>query len=158
MDAFTCACGTGGTLAGVSLALKAQRPDVRIVLADPEGSGLYGWVKIRGPVAAWQLDHGGDRPVPRDGQPQGAVDRRRRAHSRSRRRSSRCSTCCSTRACRSAGPPGVNVAAAIRVARAIGPGHTVVTILCDSGARYQSKLFNPAFLRGKGLPVPAWLA
>ena len=52
----------------------------------------------------------------------------------------------------------MNVAAALRVARAIGHGHTVVTILCDSGARYQSKLFNPAFLRGKGLPVPAWLA
>jgi cysteine synthase A len=56
------------------------------------------------------------------------------------------------------GSAGLNVAAAIRVARDLGPGHTIVTILCDGGARYQSKLFNPAFLRGKGLPVPDWLA
>ena len=56
------------------------------------------------------------------------------------------------------GSAGLNVAAAVQVARSMGPGHTVVTILCDGGARYQSKLFNPAFLRSKGLPVPAWLA
>ena len=56
------------------------------------------------------------------------------------------------------GSAGINVAAAIRVARAMGPGHTIVTILCDGGARYQSKLFNPEFLREKGLPVPPWLA
>jgi cysteine synthase A len=55
------------------------------------------------------------------------------------------------------GSSGINVAAAIRVARALGPGHTIVTILCDGGARYQSKLFNPEFLRSKNLPVPAWL-
>ena len=55
------------------------------------------------------------------------------------------------------GSSGINVAAAIRVARALGPGHTVVTVLCDGGARYRSKLFNPEFLRGKGLPTPAWL-
>jgi cysteine synthase A len=55
------------------------------------------------------------------------------------------------------GSAGLNVAAAIRVARALGPGHTVVTILCDGGARYQSKLFNPTFLRERGLPVPPWL-
>jgi cysteine synthase A len=56
------------------------------------------------------------------------------------------------------GSAGVNVAAAIKVAKALGPGHRVVTLLCDGGARYQSKLFNPEFLRGKGLPVPSWLA
>jgi cysteine synthase A len=56
------------------------------------------------------------------------------------------------------GSAGLNVAAAIRVARSLGPGHTVVTILCDGGARYQSKLFNPEFLRSKGLPVPPWMA
>jgi cysteine synthase A len=55
------------------------------------------------------------------------------------------------------GSSGINVAGAIRLARELGPGHTIVTILCDYGTRYQSKLFNPAFLRGKGLPVPAWL-
>ena len=56
------------------------------------------------------------------------------------------------------GSAGINVAAAIRVAKAMGPGHTIVTVLCDGGSRYQSKLFNPAFLRGKGLRVPGWLA
>ena len=56
------------------------------------------------------------------------------------------------------GSSGVNMAGAIRLARALGPGHTVVTVLCDSGTRYQAKLFNPEFLRGKGIPVPAWLA
>ena len=65
VDAFTCACGTGGTLAGVALALKAQNPSVRIVLADPEGSGLYGWVKSNDLTMAGQLDHRGHRPVPR---------------------------------------------------------------------------------------------
>ncbi len=139
------------------LALKARKPGVRIVLADPEGSGLYGWVKSGDLSVQRQLHHRGHRPVPRHRQP---------------RRRGRSTTPCASptpRRCPQVfdllrheglsvgGSAGINVAAAIRVARDLGPGHTVVTILCDGGARYQSKLFNPAFLREKGLPVPDWL-
>ncbi len=156
IDAFTCSCGTGGTLAGVSLALKERRSGIRIVLADPEGSGLYGWVKngdlsvhgssvtegigqsrVTGNLAGAAIDDAvrvGDGPALRQVfdllQHEGLSV---------------------------GGSAGLNVAAAIQVARGLGPGHTVATILCDGGARYQSKLFNPAFLRSKGLPVPAWL-
>ena len=156
VDAFTCACGTGGTLAGTALALKERRPDVRIVLADPEGSALYGWVKNGDlTVTGSSITEGigqGRVPANLEGAP---IDDSVRI-----------------------GDPealkwiydvliheglsvgtssGINIAAAVRVAKAMGPGHTVVTILCDGGSRYQSKLFNPAFLKEKGLEGPGWL-
>ena len=81
VDAFTCACGTGGTLAGVAFALKAKNPDVRIVLADPEGSGLYGWVKSNDLTMYRQLDHRGHRQLARHRQPGRRADRRRGTHS-----------------------------------------------------------------------------
>ena len=156
VDAFTCACGTGGTLAGVSLFLKAQRPDVRIVLADPDGSGLYGWVK------SGDLTPSGSSVTEGIGQSrvtanlEGAVvdDAVRIPDPEALEQ---VFGLLQHEGLSVGGSAGLNVAAAIRVARDLGPGHTVVTILCDSGARYQSKLFNPAFLRGKGLPVPVWL-
>ena len=156
VDAFTCACGTGGTLAGVSDALKARNPAIRIVLADPDGSGLYGW------VTSGDLSMSGSSVTEGIGQSRvtanlagAAIDSAVRIpdaealavvydlliHE---------GLCVG-------GSAGINVAAAIRLAHEIGPGHIIVTILCDSGARYQSKLFNPAFLRSKGLPVPSWL-
>jgi len=157
VDAFTCACGTGGTLGGVSLALKAHNPDIRIVLADPLGSGLYGWVKhndlaIEGSsitegignsrvtenLAGVQIDDAERIP---DAEALEQIFEVLIHEGLSVGTSS-----------------GINIAAAIRVARGLGPGHTVVTILCDGGSRYQSKLFNPAFLREKGLPVPPWMA
>ena len=157
IDAFTCACGSGGTLAGVALALKAYDPKVRIVLADPDGSGLYGWVKSGDlSIAGSSVTEGiGQSRVP--GNLEGApIDDAERIPD-------------------SEALPiiydlliheglsvgtssGINAAAAARVARAMGPGHTIVTILCDGGSRYQSKLFNPEFLRNKGLPVPGWIA
>jgi len=157
IDAFTCACGTGGTLAGVGMALKARKPEVRIVLADPEGSGLFGWVKSNDlTIEGSSITEGiGQSRVPGnlDGAP---IDDALRIpdgealeqvfdlllHE---------GLCVG-------GSAGLNVAAAIRLARDLGPGHTVATILCDGGARYQSKLFNPEFLRGRNLPVPTWLA
>ena len=156
VDAFTCSCGTGGTLAGVSLALKARKPGVRIVLADPEGSGLYGWVK------SGDLSASGTSITEGIGQSrvtanlEGVIiddavripDAEALPEVYSLLRHEGLSI---------GGSAGINVAAAIRVARDLGPGHTVVTILCDGGARYQSKLFNPAFLQEKGLPVPDWL-
>ena len=158
IDAFTCSCGTGGTLAGIARALKAESPAVRIVLADPEGSALAPWV-LRGEVKATpggSITEGIGQAARVPGNLQGApIDG--------------AETIPDAEALQwvfsllveeglsIGGSAGLNVAAAVRVAKALGPGHTVVTILCDGGARYQSKLFNPAFLKEKGLPLPQWL-
>ena len=156
VDAFTCACGTGGTLAGVSLALKARKPGCRIVLADPEGSGLYGWVKNGDlTVAGSSITEGiGQSRV--TGNLRGRADRRCRAHPGPRGAGTDLRLLIDE-GLSVGGSAGINVAAAIRVARDDGAGHTVVTMLCDGGARYQSKLFNPEFLRSKNLPVPSWM-
>jgi cysteine synthase A len=156
IDAFTCACGTGGTLAGVSDALKMHDPGIQIVLADPEGSGLYGWVKSGDlSVQGNSITEGiGQSRVPANLEG-AAIDDAVRIpdgealdHIFHLLRHEGLSV---------GGSAGINIAAAVRTARALGPGRTIVTILCDSGARYQSKLFNPAFLREKSLPVPDWL-
>jgi cysteine synthase A len=156
LDAFTCACGTGGTLAGVSLALKAMRPDIRMVLADPEGSGLYGWVKHNDlSVSGSSITEGiGQSRVP--GNLAGVVidDAVRIPDGEMLEQ---VFSLLIHEGLSVGGSAGLNVAAAVRVARTLGPGHTVVTILCDGGSRYQSKLFNPEFLRGRNLPVPPWL-
>jgi cysteine synthase A len=157
VDAFTCSCGTGGTLAGVSLALKERNPDIRIVLADPHGSGLYGWVK-RGDLSieGSSITEGiGNSRVTANLEGVAIDDAERIPDAEALEQiydvliHEGLSVGTSS---------GINIAAAIRVARGLGPGHTVVTILADGGSRYQSKLFNPAFLREKGLPVPTWMA
>jgi len=158
VDAFTCACGTGGTLAGVAMALKAHDAGTRIVLADPLGSALYSWCKTGEPVMSEgsSITEGiGQSRVP--GNLEGApiddaiqvtdADALEQVFDLTLHEG----LCIG-------GSAGINVAAAIQVARAMGPGHRIVTILCDGGSRYQSKLFNPEFLRSKGLPVPSWLA
>jgi cysteine synthase A len=156
IDAFTCACGTGGTLAGVALALKAANPGVRIVLADPEGSGLHGWVKSGDlSIEGSSITEGiGQSRVPENlaGAPIDDAVRIGDAEALEQVFDLLIHEGLSI-----GGSAGINVAAAIRVARAMGPGHTIVTILCDGGARYQSKLFNPEFLRAKGLPTPPWM-
>jgi cysteine synthase len=156
IDGFTCAVGTGGTLAGVGMALKAKNPNVKIAIADPLGAALYayytsGELKSFGssitegigqgritanledaPIdLAYQITDEEALPILFDlAEHEGLL---------------------------LGGSSGINVAGAIRLARDLGAGHTIVTILADSGARYQSKLFNPAFLRAKNLPVPAWM-
>ena len=156
IDAFTCACGTGGTLAGVGLALKAHNPKIRVVLADPEGSGLYGWVKSNDlSVSGTSITEGiGQSRVPANlaGAPIDDAVRIPDPEALEQVFELMIHEGLSV-----GGSAGINVAAAIRVARDLGPGHTVVTILCDGGGRYQSKLFNPDFLRSKNLPVPPWL-
>ena len=156
VDAFTCACGTGGTLAGVSLALKAHRPSVRIVLADPEGSGLYGWVKSGDlTVEGTSITEGiGQSRVPANLNDVVIDDALRIPDAEALEQ---VFDLLQHEGISVGGSAGINIAAAIRVAREMGPGHTIVTILCDGGSRYQSKLFNPEFLREKGLPVPDWL-
>ena len=157
MDGFVCAVGTGGTLAGVGIALKERNPKVVIGLADPLGAALYNYYTNGELKAAGLVDHGRHRAGADHQEP----GRRRPSTSHSR--------CPTRRRCRSSfrlledeglclgGSSGINVAGAIRLARHLGPGHTIVTILADYGTRYQSKLFNPQFLRSKNLPVPGWL-
>jgi cysteine synthase A len=156
VDGFICACGTGGTLAGVGLALKARDQNIKIGLADPMGAALYsyytsGELKASGssitegigqgritenlvgaPVDfACQIADEEALPIVFDlAQNEGLL---------------------------LGGSSGINVAGAIRLARELGPGHTIVTVLCDGGGRYASKLFNPAFLREQNLPTPPWL-
>ena len=156
IDGFICAVGTGGTLAGMSLALKEANKDIRIGLADPEGAALYSYYttgelkseggsitegigqgRITANLEGITVDHAYRIPdseslpyvfdlVTDEGLCLG-------------------------------GSSGVNIAGAVRMARELGPGKTIITVLCDYGHRYQSKLFNPDFLRSKNLPVPAWL-
>ena len=156
IDAFTCACGTGGTLAGVSDALKAKNPAIRIVLADPEGSGLYGWVKSNDlSIAGSSVTEGiGQSRVPGNLEGTAIDDAVRIPDTEALEQ---VFDLLQHEGLSIGGSAGINVAAAIRVARDLGPGHTIVTILCDGGSRYQSKLFNPTFLRSKGLPTPPWL-
>jgi len=156
VDGFTCAIGTGGTLAGVGEFLKSKNPDVRIVAADPMGAAMYHWIKdgeLRSEGSSITEGIGQGRVT---GNLEGApIDDAYQIPDEEMlpvvfdllREEGLCL----------GGSSGINVAGAIRLARDLGPGHTVVTVLCDSGTRYQSKLFNPAFLREKGLPVPGWL-
>jgi cysteine synthase A len=157
VDGFVCAAGTGGTLAGVGRALKARDANVKIALADPMGAALHayyttGELKSSGssitegigqgritanlalaPVDfAYQITDEEALPILFGlAEQEGLL---------------------------LGGSSAINVAGAIRLARELGPGKTIVTVLCDSGARYASKLYNPAFLREKSLPVPGWLA
>ena len=159
VDAFTCACGTGGTLAGVARFLKARKPGVRIVLADPMGSGLYSWIKT-GEVKAE-----GNSITEGIGQASAVPGNLEQGRSLIDDAVQVTDPVALEQVydlqlhegLSVGGSAGINVAAAIAVARQMGPGHTIVTILCDGGARYQSKIFNPAFLRDRGLPVPTWL-
>jgi cysteine synthase A len=156
VDGFTCAVGTGGTLAGVAMGLKARNKNVRIALADPMGAALYsyythGVLKSEGSSITEGIGQGRitknleDAPIDVAYQIPDAeavtVIFDLLEHE---------GLCMG-------GSTGINVAGAIRLAKEMGPGHTIVTILADYGTRYQSKLFNPEFLREKGLPVPEWL-
>jgi cysteine synthase A len=157
IDAFTCAVGSGGTLAGVAMALKARKPSVRVVLADPMGAALYSWIKTgRLESSGSSITEGigqGRVTANLEGAPIDDAEQIPDAEALLQ-----VFDLLQHEGISVGGSAGINVAAAIRVARQLGPGHTIVTILCDGGARYQSKLFNPQFLRERGLPVPGWLA
>ncbi len=156
VDGFVCAIGSGGTIGGVSDGLKARNRDIKIALSDPMGSALYNYYKtgelkaegssitegigqgrvtqnIAGAVVdeAYRIDDADAVQIVFDLLTEEGL-------------------CLG-------GSSGINVAGAIRLAEELGPGHTIVTVLCDFGTRYQSKLFNADFLREKGLPVPKWL-
>ena len=156
VDAFTCATGTGGTLAGVGMALKERNANVKIVLADPMGSSLYSFFKTgEHKMEGSSITEGigtGRLTVNMQGAP---VDDAVRITDEEALPI--VFNLIKEEGLVLGGSSGINVAAAIRVAREMGPGHRIVTILCDGGSRYQSKLFNPEFLRSKNLPVPDWL-
>ncbi len=156
IDGFVCAVGTGGTLAGVGRALKARKSSVKIALADPMGAALYsyyttGELKSSGSSITEGIGQGRvtanlvDAPIDLAFQIPDAealpllFD------------------LAESEGLLLGGSSAINVAGAIRLARELGPGHTIVTVLCDSGSRYASKLFNPAFLAEKNLPIPRWM-
>lgn len=156
IDGFVCAVGTGGSLAGIASYLKSENAGITIALADPPGAAMYdyftrgelkaegssitegiGQGRITGNLAGLTVDRAYRIP---DEESVAVVFELLRDEG----------LCVG-------GSAGVNVAGAVRLARDLGPGHTIVTLLCDSGTRYQSKLFNPEFLQSRNLPVPPWL-
>jgi cysteine synthase A len=156
VDGFICAVGSGGTLASVAEALRARNPGVRIGLADPHGAALYAYYtdgelksegnsisegigqgRITENLVGLKIDHA--YRISDEEMLLAIFD------------------LMEFEGLVMGGSTGINVAGAIRMARDLGPGHTIVTVLCDHGQRYQSKIFNPPFLREKGLPVPPWL-
>ena len=156
VDGFTCAVGTGGTLAGVSMYLKQKNPNIVTAAADPLGAAIYSWIKtgelksngssitegigqgrVTGNLEDAPIDDAFQIPDPE--------------------MLSVLYDLLQSEGLLLGGSSGINVAGAIRLARELGPGKTIVTLLCDSGTRYQSKLFNPQFLKAKNLPPPPWL-
>jgi cysteine synthase A len=156
VDGFCCAVGSGGTLAGVSMGLKSKRQGIQIALADPPGAALHSY------YTTGELKAEGSSIT--EGIGQGRITANLEGVTVDR--SYQIPDAEAVRIvfdlvteeglCLGASSGG-NIAGAIRLARELGPGHTIVTILCDYGTRYQSRLFNPDFLRSKSLPVPAWL-
>ena len=156
VDGFVCAVGTGGTLAGVSMGLKARNKNVTIGIADPMGAALYNYYKHG------ELKSQGSSITEGIGQGritanlEGAVIDQAYQIPDAEALPVIFNLLTEEGLCLG-GSSGINVAGAMRLARDMGPGHTIVTVLADYGTRYQSRLFNPVFLREKGLPVPQWL-
>ncbi|NJL41983.1 MAG: cysteine synthase A [Leptolyngbyaceae cyanobacterium SM1_4_3] len=150
IDAWTCATGTGGTYAGVSMFLKEKNPEIRCILADPMGSGLYsyaktGEIKIEGNSVTEGI--GNSRVTANlEGAP---IDDALQIHDPEALRV--IYQLLKQDGLFMGGSVGINVGAAVAIAKQLGPGHTIVTILCDGGNRYQSRLFNPEWLASKGL-------
>ena len=156
IDGFVSAVGSGGTLAGVGMALKERDPRIKIALADPYGAALYsyyteGVLKSEGSSITEGIGQG-RVTANLEGAP---VDLAYRIPDEEALRI--VFDLVEREGLLLGGSSGINIAGAMRLARDLGPGRTIVTLLCDSGARYASKLFNAAFLRSKNLPVPSWL-
>ena len=156
VDGFICAVGSGGTLGGVSLALKARNPKIQIGVADPMGSKMYsyfanGTLEAEGGSITEGIGQGRITENLKDI----IVDKAYQVTDKEALEVifelNQLEGICL------GGSSGINISGAIRMAREMGPGHTIVTILCDYGQRYQSKVYNPDFLREKGLPVPPWI-
>ena len=156
VDGFTCAVGTGGTLAGVSEYLKSRNRGVVTAAADPQGAAIYSWIKTGELASEGSSITEGIGQGRVTGNLEGAqIDDAFRIPDAEMLPI--CFDLLREEGLLLGGSSGINVAGAIRLAKALGPGNTIVTVLCDSGSRYQSKLWNPEFLRSKDLPVPEWL-
>ncbi len=156
VDGFTCAIGTGGTLAGTGIFLKSKNANIRIAASDPMGASMYHWfkhgtLKAEGTSITEGIGQGrvtaNIEGAPIDDAYQVSDVEALPIVFDLLRHEGLCL----------GGSSGINIAGAMKLARDLGPGHTIVTILCDYGTRYQSKLFNPTFLHDQGLPVPDWL-
>ena len=156
VDAFICSVGTGGTIAGTGMSLKERNQDIIIALADPLGAALHSFYTT-GEFSSW-----GDSITEGIGQGRITANLKDAPVDLSFQIPDEealpiCFALLKDEGLCLGGSSAINVAGAIRLAKEIGPGKTIVTILCDSGIRYQSKLFNPEFLRKKNLPVPEWM-
>jgi|TARA_B110000902_G_scaffold247149_1_gene302927 cysteine synthase A len=156
VDGFICASGTGGTLAGVSKALKEHNQDITIGLADPMGSGMYSYLTTgTADPQGSSIAEGIGISFVTENFKQARIDKAFQIEDRDAlpyifdliRNEGLCL----------GGSAAINIAGAVQLAKALGPGHTIVTILCDNGSRYQSKLYNPVFLRQRNLPTPDWV-
>ena len=156
VDGFTCAVGTGGTLAGVSVGLKNKNKDIKIALSDPMGSALYSHIKenklessgssITEGIGNGRITKNFNKALVDDAFQTDDVEALNLVYD-----------LIENQKIILGGSSGINIAGAIKLARQMGPGKTIVTILCDHGKRYASKIFNKEFLKSKNLPVPKWL-
>ena len=156
VDAFTCAVGTGGTLAGISIGLKNRNKDVKIALSDPMGSSLYSYVKtkklqnsgssITEGIGTGRITKNFEKALVDDAFQINDVEALNIVYGLIEQQKIILG-----------GSSGINIAGAIKLAKKMGPGKTIVTILCDHGKRYASKIFNKKFLKSKNLPIPKWL-
>ena len=156
VDGFTCAVGTGGTLAGVSIGLKNKNKDIKIALSDPMGSSLYSLIKnnklestgssITEGIGTGRITKNFDKALVDDAFQTNDTEALNLVYD-----------LIENQKIVLGGSSGVNIAGAIKLAKKIGPGKTIVTILCDHGKRYASKIFNKEFLKSKNLPIPEWL-
>jgi len=156
VDGFTCAVGTGGTLAGISIGLKEKNKNIKISLSDPMGSSLYSYVKtkklensgssITEGIGTARITQNFDKALIDDAFQTNDTEALKIVFDLIEKQKIILG-----------GSSGINIAGAIKLARKMGPGKTIVTILCDHGKRYASKIFNKEFLKSKNLPVPKWL-
>lgn len=156
VDAFTCSVGTGGTLSGVSLGLKAKNRNIKIALSDPMGSSLYSFIKnnkleskgssITEGIGTSRITKNFEKALIDDAFQTDDVEALNIVYDLIEKQKIVLG-----------GSSGINIAGAIKLAKKIGPGKTIVTILCDHGKRYASKIFNKDFLKSKNLPIPKWL-
>jgi cysteine synthase A len=156
VDGFVCAVGTGGTLSGVSIGLKTKNKNIKIALSDPMGSSLYSFVKnnklenegssITEGIGTGRVTKNFEKALIDDAFQTGDVEALNLVYQ-----------LIEDQKIVLGGSSGINIAGAIKLAKKIGPGKTIVTILCDHGKRYASKIFNKKFLKSKNLPIPKWL-
>ena len=156
VDGFTCAVGTGGTLAGVSIGLKNKNKDIKIALSDPMGSALYSHIKnnklessgssITEGIGNGRITKNFDKALVDEAFQTDDIDALNLIYD-----------LIESQKIILGGSSGINIAGAIKLAKQMGPGKTIVTILCDHGKRYASKIFNKEFLKSKNLPIPKWL-